>query len=169
MVIIKFLLLSSVFGTISLIGVKIASRYSVRAFNLKQIKKALNMFESKILYSNETIPNVFLDISKRIGGDVGRLFFEMSQRMQLEFAGEAWENCIDESSLILTDEDKDALKTLGKLLGTTDLDGQIKQLSLVNVFLDEQIKESIEQKNKNEKMYKKLGIIVGLAVVIILV
>ena len=139
-----------------------------RANNLKQIKKALNMFEAKILYTKDPIPDVFLEISKKIGGDVGKLFFSASKRMQLEFAGEAWEKCVDNSSLMLTQDDKDALKSLGKLLGNTDIDGQVNQLNLVNVFLDEQIKEAMESRSKNETMYKKLGIIVGLAVVIVL-
>ena len=121
------------------------------------------------MYTVETIPDIFLEISKKIGGDVGRLFFLASKRMQMEFAGEAWERCIDNSDLMLLEEDKEALKSLGKLLGNTDVNGQISQLNLVNVFLDEQIKEATVLKNKNEKMYKKLGIIVGLAVVIILV
>lgn len=70
---------------------------------------------------------------------------------------------------MITNEDRESLKSLGKMLGSTDIDGQISQINMVNIFLDEQIKEAIEQKNTNEKMYKKLGIIIGLAVVIILV
>lgn len=139
-----------------------------RANNLKQIKRALNIFEAKIIYANETIPEVFFEISKKINNDVGKLFFEASRRMRLEFAGEAWEKCIDNSKLMLLNEDKEALKSLGKLLGSTDISGQINQLNLVNTFLDEQIKDAVESKGKNEKMYKKLGIIVGLAVVIVL-
>ena len=37
-----------------------------RAYNLKQMKKALNIFEAKIIYENDTIPQVFLDISRKI-------------------------------------------------------------------------------------------------------
>lgn len=169
MLILKYIMLFSVFGTISLIGVRIANNYAVRANNLKQIKKALNLFEAKIMYTYEPIPDVFLEISKKIKGDVGKLFYEISTRMQFEFAGEAWEKCINESKLSLLDDDKEALKSLGKLLGNTDIEGQLSQLKLVNRFLDEQIQEATESKNKNEKMYKKLGIIVGLAVVIVLI
>ena len=42
-------------------------------------------------------------------------------------------------------------------------------LHLVNNFLDEQINEANLAREKNEKMYKKLGVIVGLAVVIVLI
>lgn len=169
MLMLKMIMLLAVFGTISMIGIKISNRYVQRANNLKQIKKALNIFETKIMYTYEPIPDVFLEIAKKIKGDVGKLFFEASKQMQLDFAGEAWEKCINNSNIMLLEEDKEALKSLGKLLGNTDIEGQISQIRLVSTFLDEQIKEATESRNKNEKMYKKLGVIVGIAVVIVLV
>ncbi|MBQ3409434.1 MAG: stage III sporulation protein AB [Clostridia bacterium] len=99
----------------------------------------------------------------------GELFRKTGEQIGVEFAGEAWENCVDKSNISLTNEDKEALKSLGKLLGKTDMQGQLKQLSLVNCFLDEQIKEATIEKEKNSTLYKKLGVIVGLAVVIVLV
>ena len=140
-----------------------------REKNLKQIKKALNIFEAKIVYMNEQIPDIFLDTSKKIQGDVGKMFYAANKQMQIEFAGEAWEKAIDNSGLMLLEDDKEALKSLSKMLGNTDVDGQISQLKLVNIFIDQQIKDAIDKRNKNEKMYKKLGVIVGLAVVIVLI
>ena len=169
MLVLKIVMLFAVFGTISTIGVKISNRYTERANNLKQIKKALNIFETKIMYTYEPIPDVFLEISKKIKGDVGKLFGDASRNMSLDFAGDAWEKSLNNSNIMLLEDDKEALRSLGKLLGSTDIDGQLSQIRLVNGFLNEQIKEAIEQKDKNETMYKKLGIIVGLAVVIVLV
>ena len=169
MLVLKIVMLFAVFGTISTIGVKISNRYTERANNLKQIKKALNIFETKIMYTYEPIPDVFLEISKKIKGDVGKLFWDASRIMSLDFAGDAWEKSLNNSNIMLLEDDKEALRSLGKLLGSTDIDGQLSQIRLVNGFLNEQIKEAIEQKNKNETMYKKLGIIVGLAVVIVLI
>lgn len=169
MLVLKIVMLFAVFGTISTIGVKISNRYTERANNLKQIKKALNIFETKIMYTYEPIPDVFLEISKKIKGDVGKLFLDASRNMSLDFAGDAWEKSLNNSNIMLLEDDKEALRSLGKLLGSTDIDGQLSQIRLVNGFLNEQIKEAIEQKNKNETMYKKLGIIVGLAVVIVLI
>lgn len=169
MLVLKIVMLFAVFGTISAIGAKISNRYVERANNLKQIKKALNIFETKIMYTYEPIPDVFLEISKKIKGDVGRLFLNASKNMSLDFAGDAWEKSLDNSNIMILEEDKEALKSLGKLLGSTDIDGQLSQIRLVNGFLNEQINEATEQKSKNEVMYKKLGVIVGLAVVIVLI
>lgn len=89
--------------------------------------------------------------------------------MNVEFAGEAWEKSIDEAKIMLKKEDKEALKSLSKLLGSTGIEGQLNQLHMVNSFLEEQIKEASIAKDKNEILYKKLGVIVGLAIVIVLI
>ena len=46
--------------------------------------------------------------------------------------------------------------------------GQISEIELVNNFLDKQIQNAEEIRSKNEKLYKSLGIIGGLAIAIIL-
>ena len=52
--------------------------------------------------------------------------------------------------------------------GATDIQGQISQIEVTETFLDEQIRQAQEEKNKNEKLYKKLGMSIGMAIVIIL-
>ena len=166
---VKILIYSSIFLVCSIIGLLKSQKYVYRVEELQEFKNALNMFKTKIKFTYEPIPDVFLEISKKIKGDVGKLFWDASRNMSLDFAGDAWEKSLNNSNIMLLEDDKEALRSLGKLLGSTDIDGQLSQIRLVNGFLNEQIKEAIEQKDKNETMYKKLGIIVGLAVVIVLV
>ena len=68
----------------------------------------------------------------------------------------------------LKEEDKNVLKMLSKLLGQTDTDGQISQIEITENFLEGQIKAAMEAKQKNERLYTRLGTIVGLAIVIVL-
>ena len=83
-------------------------------------------------------------------------------------ASKAWEDAIDETDCNFSKEDKKVLKTLSKLLGQTDTEGQISQIQITQNFLDTQIKEALEEKKKNEKLYSKLGTTIGLVMVIIL-
>ena len=168
MQIIKYFILFLILVFSSMIGKFISKRYVYRLQELEEMKNTLNILKNKIKFTYEPIPDVFLEISKKIKGNVGKLFFDASKQMQLDFAGEVWEKCISNSNLGLLEDDKEALKSLGKLLGSTDIEGQISQIRLVNTFLDGQIEDATESRNKNEKMYKKLGVIVGLAVVIVL-
>ena len=58
---------------------------------------------------------------------------------------------------------------LGKTLGKTDKDGQISEIELISNFLNKQILNAEEVRNKSEKMYKTLGITVGLTLIIIFI
>ncbi len=61
-------------------------------------------------------------------------------------------------------EDIDVVKGLGKLLGKTDLEGQVSQIELTNKFLDEQIEIAQKDYFKNEKLYKTLRRSFGLSI-----
>lgn len=170
MYVLKLILLSIIFCTSTIIGILISKKYSNRVHILKDLKKALNIFEVKINYSLETIPEIFNEISNKIKGPAGNIFantvFNINKGM---LAGEAWEQAVVSNSAELNQEDINSIKTLGKLLGSTDVEGQINQIELVKEFINTQINEAIETKNKNAKMYQKLGAIVGLVIVIILI
>ena len=48
------------------------------------------------------------------------------------------------------------------------MEGQITEINLVNNLLDTQILQAEEDKKKYVKMYKNLGLYIGLAIVVIL-
>jgi len=54
-------------------------------------------------------------------------------------------------------------------LGRQTLVGQLSEIALVENFISDQIDIAEEEQKKNAKLYKSLGIIVGLGVVIILI
>lgn len=84
-------------------------------------------------------------------------------------AGDAWSYALGNSSTSMCAEDINVLKTLEKLLGKTNVDGQLSEIELLKTSVDSQIQKAEDERLKNEKLYKNLGIIVGLAIVIILI
>ena len=171
MYVLKIIMLIAVFCTSTVIGILISKKYSNRLKILKELKNALSIFKVKINYSFETIPDVFKDISAKTKGTTSKIFEETVKNLNEKNmnAGEAWENAVEINGGDLKKEDISCLKDLGKLLGKTDVEGQIAQIDLVSQFIDKQISEATDEKNKNEKMYQKLGAIVGLVIVIVLV
>ena len=159
-----FILLSS-----TLIGKYIAEHYYYRLKELEDIKTALNILKSKIKFTYEPLPEIFNEIAKNINKNISQLFENSTKKMKDKTATEAWNEAIEEYKGNLTEDDKKAIQTLSKMLGTTDLEGQISQIEVTENFLDNQIKQAQEEKNKNEKLYKKLGSTIGLAIVIILI
>ena len=146
-----------------------SKKYSNRLRDLKEMRKALNFFEEKIKFTYEPIPDVFEEISHKVQDNIGEIFYNSSKSMENESAGVAWEKAVDEANNNFTKEDKDIIKGLAKMLGKTDIDGQVSEIRLTCKFLDVQIKDAEIEKNKNEKLYKTLGATVGLALVIILI
>lgn len=167
--IIKFIMLAAIFGTSTIIGINISKKYSTRVKELKEFRVALNIFEEKIKFTYEPIPEVFEEISEKLVKNVGQVFKTASENMKFESAGEAWEDAINEAEVKINKEDKEVLKGLAKMLGKTDLDGQVNEIRLTEKFLETKIKDAEIEKSKNEKLFKTLGATVGLAIVIVLV
>lgn len=53
--------------------------------------------------------------------------------------------------------------------GKTDVEGQISEIEITANFIETQISKAEEECKKNEKLYRTLGSIVGIALVIILI
>ncbi len=168
MIVIKIIILLGIFISSIYIGMLISNKYTDRVEELKNIKSALNIFETKIRYTYETIPEAFAEISKQFDGKkVGELFKIAVEELKENTAGMAWKNAIEKTNLSINMEDKNVIEDLSKTLGSTDIQGQISQIELTQNLLDKQIENAEIEKSKNAKMYKTLGGIVGLMIVII--
>ena len=164
----KIIIYSCIFLSCSAICILISRKYEERVKQLKEFKNALNMFKTKIKFTYEPIPEIFEQISKQIETNTGKIFKLASCNMEVLTAGDAWNMAVDTNILSINDEDRNILKNLSKLLGQTDLEGQINQIELTSRFLDEQIEKAEKERLKSEKMYRTLGMVIGLAIVIIL-
>lgn len=169
MQIIKYITLILILSSTTYIGILISKKYLNRVKDLKEMKNALNMFSTKIKFTYEPIPQTFKEISQRTKPNISSIFKNVCEKMNTENAGKAWEEALEESNTNMTKEDIAVLKNLSNLLGKVDVEGQVNEVELVENFLDTQIEIAEEEKQKYVKMYKTLGITIGLAVVIILI
>ncbi len=169
--ILKYIMLFLVFISCSLIGKNLSKKYTYRLKELEELKNILNTLKSKIKFTYEPIPEIFKEIvenNSKQNENIINIFDLARKKMINSTAQIAWEEAVEESVNNLTKEDKHALKSLSKLLGQTDVEGQVNQIELTQNFIDIQLKEALEEKQKNEKLYYRLGTTVGLAIVVIL-
>ena len=169
MQVIKYSILFLILLSSSLIGKYLSRKYLYRLEELEEMNSALNIFKSKIKFTYEPIPEIFQEISENSKKNIGKIFLEAKEKMKIDNANIAWEKAVEESNTNLKKEDKNIIKNLSKLLGQTDSEGQISQIEITQNFLETQIKEAIQEKQKNEKLYSRLGTTIGLAIVIILI
>ena len=169
MILVKIIIYSFIFLSCSLIGILISKKYSNRVNELKEFKNALNMIKTKIRYTYAPLPEIFAEISENVDTNISNVFKNAAEKMNICTAGEAWDLALKIEDLNINNEDRDALRNLSKLLGKTDLEGQLNQIEMTSDFLDKQIRTAENQRDKSEKMYRTLGMIMGLAIVIILI
>lgn len=165
---IKIIIYIFIFGSCALIGMLVSKKYINRVNELKEFKNALNIFKTKISYTYEPIPEIFTEIAESINSKISLVFRQAAGAMDKITAGEAWDIALTINNLNINEEDRNTLKNLSKLLGKTDLQGQLNQIEMTKDFLDTQIIKAEKERNKNENLYRILGMIIGLAIVIIL-
>lgn len=168
MQIIKYIILFIILGISVYIGILLSKRYVNREKELKELKNALSILGTQIKFTYEPLPKLFRQIGEITKGNIGEIFTSAYKEMGKKNAGMSWEYSIDNSDTSLNKEDKEIIKKLGNLLGQVDIEGQLKEIALVDNFLDTQIKKAEEDRKKNERLYKVLGTTIGLTIVIIL-
>ena len=118
MFIFKIILLVLIVLASTILGILFSKQYSNREKEIKEMKSALNMFSTKIKFTYETIPNIFMEISNKIEGNIGYIFARAAERMKEDNANNAWCKSFEDINTNFKKEDITILKGLGKLLRT---------------------------------------------------
>ena len=119
MIILKLICLFLIFFISMKIGFIMANRYKLRLNNLENIKTSLNLFKTKIEYTNDTVTQVFNQISKIIYEDKENIFKNTITNLEKDKLYENWQKCLLNEK-ILKEDDKQILKIFGKNLGKLD-------------------------------------------------
>ena len=136
---------------------------------MESIKQILNELKTKIKFTYKPLQDIFYEIASNHNDNIGKIFESISNNMKDIDLKEAWEKEIKESDNSLSKEDIEILLSIGKVLGTTDVEGQINQIILAEELIENKIKEAEIEKAKNAKLYRVLGTSAGLTLAIILI
>ena len=171
---IKFILLLCIFSGSTFIGYYIANKFSYRVKELQKLITSLELFESRINYTYDTIPECFRYIGTYIDGNIGNLFLKTAELIENEndqSTGDCFKNVIDDERFMLNlkDVDIETLKGLSVSLGQVDLDSQKNNIRLIIHTLNNCLNEAEEEKKKNFRLYRNMGVLAGLVLMIILI
>lgn len=166
MIYVKIFDMMAIFLICFYIGCYKAKLCKERVIELQKFLNGIIMFKNKIEFTYEPINSIFFEISKLIYDNRENIFKEV-QKNEKDI-NISW---FEESDKIknITNEDKEIIKTFGKLLGKIDIKGQIGQIELTTKLIEKQIEKAEIDKNKNFKLYKTMGMIFGIGICIIFV
>lgn len=157
----------------SMIGFLIAGQYQLRPKILRNLQTAISMLETEINYGHSPLPEALKNIAKKCDKGISELFLNtvkyISERSGLT-AGEAWEEALEDffPNSNLSRADMEILSAFGKYLGATDIQDQIKNIKLTLIHLRQQEVAALEERQKNEKLWRYLGVLSGIMVFLLL-
>ncbi|MFY9114000.1 MAG: hypothetical protein WAO23_02010 [Dethiobacteria bacterium] len=151
-----------------------ARSFTLRLHQLQQFRQTFNLLSAEISYTGTPLPAAFRNISRRIGGAVGSIF-ERAGGLILTGgdigAQDAWRKALGEvyPRLFISEDDRRIVEQLGTSLGMVDREGQIKQIGLILSLLEDALHHAEEKRRRNERMWRYLGLLGGLVLVIIFI
>ena len=151
-----------------------ASLYARRPKELRQLAHALTTLESEIVFGISPLPEAFQRVASAVPKPVSSLFADMSERLAQGDADATVEDCWRSAvtnawpKLALGQAERDALLSLCAQLGVTDRADQAKHLRLVLAQLSAEELNAREEQARYEKMWRSVGLLSALLVVILL-
>lgn len=158
----------------SIIGYIFSRDCGKRPQDLRILQGLLQMFENEISFLSNVLTDSFEKIHRASNCEVSNIFKETADNLKRNNslnASQAWEDSIRKNikGTALNTEDEEILISFGKMLGKSDVEGQIKNIRLTVNQLKIQEQKAEDSRKKNESMYRYLGILGGLALVIVLI
>ncbi len=171
---IKLMLSVLIIGGCTLLGNIYAGIYGERVKLLNHLLSTLQMLETEIVYGGTPLPLLLPRIAAKSKAEIAELLIAVADILQLKegdtFA-EAWRKAIEANSKssALHRDDLELLINLGNNLGTSDRENQVKHIRLAMEDVKRNHATAVAQQQKNAGLYKHLGLLAGITIVIILI
>lgn len=174
MFLLKFISSLGIFLTSTFIGHLYGQKFTLRFENLIYMKQCIKILETEIVYGSTPLPDALSNVHRKGKKKVSYIFEEIKEDLLLNKPS-------DLSSSFLSVEEKmyeelsfkkpdvEMFLAFGRVLGTSDRLDQQKNFALILNQMDGLIAEAKLEKTKNEKLYKSLGVITGIGIIILLI
>ena len=169
----RFIALFIIFICISLVGIIIGNGFKLRVKEIQEFESIFYALKNNITFMRTPIPHA-LKISCSKNSELSKRFENISDEIEkgefynlIDVVRKVFER--DKSKLYLNNSDLDMIYDFFINLENNNIDSFE---NLFNVFIkriEEQLKDAIELRNKNSKVYSTLGIGAAAMIVIFLI
>ena len=169
MLVLKLIILVAIVCICTALGIIKSKKYESREYILREAIMLFKGIKNEINYTLTPIPNaievVRQGMKTHLRDVMGAVSFELLQynvndqsiTSEIEALGE------------LTPYDRQVITNGIISLGKTDVEGQMGAINMTCVTLENQLQDSIEEKKKNSKLYKTVGLATGLMIAIVFI
>lgn len=155
-------------------GFQIAARYRRRPNELRALQNGLSVLVTEVEYGATPLPAALRSAARSAGGTVGPLFEETAYRLEAgggKTAGDALAEALHAVAprAALSAGDWDVIQALVGVLGASGRHDQVRHLRLALERLVGAEAEANDERARYERMYQYVGVLSGLALVLILI
>lgn len=156
----------------TLIGIIYANTYIQRTKLLGSMLSTLQMLETEILYSATPLPLLLRKVAVKSRREIAAILgatAEILDRKEGYTFAEAWRRAVimETKGTTFQKDDINLLKELGNNLGLSDREDQVKHIRLVMEEIKRSYEHAIVVQNKNVRLFRNLGFLLGITIVII--
>ena len=170
----KIIILVAIVLICSLIGYVYGESFKERYLELSELMRNLIDMENEIVYSYRPLPVVLEMVGRKSDGVVADIFLDTASLLEngeMDDIKTAFSISLDnqKEQIAMTKEDFDIILDLSKSLGDTDILGQEHIFALAKEKLSKRVNIAEKEYSDSCKMYKYLGVSVGLMIAIFLI
>ncbi len=144
-----------------------------RVRQLQLFQQSLKLLAGEVVHAHSILPLAFQRVSRQASFPVNEIYSTAAEmlggRCDLT-ARQAWDTSLEQVTpkTSFTEKDLEVIRTLGISLGETRREGQLSQIELTLKRLECMLNEAQEDRTRNERMWRYLGLTGGAALVILL-
>lgn len=163
-----------ILGSSTAIGFFFSRRLEERIEELETIKRLLILLRGEIKYNHATLAEGFHTIGERMKNPYGIILSAVSdemKRMDGQTLAQIWEKRLREGlkESALSQEDRERLISFGGQLGYLDIEMQQNTIELYLEQVQEEILQARESMKRNGRLYRTMGVVMGIFLVILMV
>lgn len=174
MLFLKWIILLGIFLTSLTLGFAYGDKYAKRVYYLKGLLQSIKLLKTEVIILSNPLPIALKNASDKSDKKIKEVFDLILKDIMENDRGEVYSSFLETKYMLrnecfLLKEDIGLFLNLGKIIGKTDRLDQGKHFTHVIEELKTAIDEAKVDKDKNQNMYRSLGLLMGLGAIIILI
>lgn len=157
----------------ALLGIVYSREAEGKLNTLYEIQRILLMLKGEITYNKAPVADAFINLSHHVKEPFAGFFQTTGEELDKSFGKTletVWRECCDKElkELVIAKEDKQEFREFGANMGYLDVQMQVASLTLYGEKMDIRIKEYANGIKEKQRIFKIMGVMGGIFLVLIM-